>query len=192
VAVYQDFPSITGLSLVWFSKNINDSNNNTFTWDIPWALNWGTTPAPLVPGVMWSSGGTPVEVYPNTTGGINEMTVSYSNGDFISKDPLNNPDIPLGSMEAITDTSFTVQQAANMSIAVYMNGLPTFAMQGRPNGKYLFDTHPTYYVCVTDHKVGVAVTGSFVSSPTKVVFAGGSTSLEYNLDGTLTFNPVNS
>lgn len=187
VAIYQSYPNLDGgLPLVWVAKNINDTNTNTFSWEIDWALNWGTTPQPLVPGVLWSSGGTPITVEPDPSG-ANYVTVSYSNGDFESAGPLNNPNIPNGSMDVITDTSFTVKEAANMSVSVYMNGTPTFAMQGKPNGKYEFDTHPTYYLCTTDHKVGVAVSGEFVSSVTEVIFAEGVTSKSYILDETLNF-----
>lgn len=191
VAMYQVYPNLgNGLPLVWFAKNINDKNNNSFQWDVEWGLNWGTTLQPLVEGVLWESGGSMVSTEPNKTGGINQMTVSRSGGDFMTSGVIANTSIPPGSMQVLTDTSFTVPDALKMSIAVYMKGKPTFAMQGKPNGKYLFDTHPTYYVCVTDHKEGVAVSGTYVSSPTEVIFKGGSTSLNFTLDPTLTFKPM--
>nr|WP_294860765.1 hypothetical protein [uncultured Fluviicola sp.] len=187
IAIFQSYPNLDGgLPLIWAAKNINEGNNNTFSWEIDWALNWGTTPQPLVPGVLWTSGGTPISVEPDPSG-ANYMTVSYSNDDFESAGPFNNSAIPNGSMDVLTDSSFTVGEAANMSISVYMNGTPTFAMQGKPNGTYEFDTHPTYYLCTTDSKVGVAVSGEFLSKATPVVFAEGETSKSYILDGTLNF-----
>lgn len=190
IAVYQNYPNIEGYPLVWFAKNVNDSNNNTFSWEIDWELNWGTSNQTLVPGVMWNSGGTPQAVEPNSSGGNNMMDITYSNGDFESGAAYNNSDVPAGSMEIATDTSFTVSESEKMSVSVYMNNLPTFAMQGKPNGKYLFDTHPTYYICVTDSKTGVAVSGTFVTSPTEAEFSGGTTTLEFELSDTLQFKQV--
>jgi hypothetical protein len=53
VAVYQNYPDIEGHPLVGFAKNINNSNHNKFSWEIDWALNWGTSDQTLVPGVKW-------------------------------------------------------------------------------------------------------------------------------------------
>jgi len=86
-----------------------------------------------------------------------------------------------------TDASFTVDQSNAMSLAVYMNSLPAFAMQGEPNGNFLFDTHPTYWICTTESKQGVAVSGTFVSNPTQFEFANGVTSLNFTLTDTLQF-----
>jgi nitrous oxide reductase accessory protein NosL len=190
IAVYQNYPNIEGYPLVWFAKNVNNSNNNTFSWKIDWELNWGTSNQTLVPGVMWNSGGTPQAVEPNSSGGNNMMDITYSNGDFESGAVYNNTDIPKGSMEVATDTSFTVSESEKMSVSVYMDDQPTFAMQGKPNGKYLFDTHPTYYICVTDNKTGVAVSGTFVTSPTEAQFSEGTTALEFELSDTLQFKQV--
>jgi hypothetical protein len=193
IAIYQVYPSLSGgLPLVWITKNINYESNNTFSWNVDWALNWGTTAQVLKAGVMWQSGGTPRAVEPNKSGGKNRINVSYSNGDFTSSDAYNDSNIGAGSMDASTDSSFTVSQSKCMSISVYMNGTPTFAMQGKPNGTYQFDTHPSYYICVTDSKQGVAVDGNYVSSPTKVVFANGVTNLSYELTNTLDFVQVSA
>jgi hypothetical protein len=193
IAIYQVYPSLSGgLPLVWIAKNINNENDNDFSWSIDWALNWGTTPQVLKPGVMWSSGGTPRAVEPNKSGGKNKINVSYSNGDFASSDAYNDSNIDQGSMDVQTDSTFTVSQSKCMSISVYMHGTPTFSMQGKPNGTYQFDTHPSYYICVTDAKQGVAVDGNYVSSPTKVVFANGVTNLSYELNDTLDFVQVST
>lgn len=188
IAIYQSYPNLsTGLPLVWIAKNINNENTNSFSWSVDWALNWGTTKQVLKPGVMWESGGTPRAVEPNQSGGPNKVNVFYQNGDFASSDAYNEDSIPAGSMDVSTDKSFTVSDAAKMSISVYMNGTPTFAMQGKPNGTYQFDTHPTYYLCTTDSKQGVAVDGNFVSSIKEVVFKNGVTSLNFKLTETLDF-----
>jgi rhizosphere induced protein len=188
IAIYQVYPSLSGgLPLVWIVKNINNENTNTFSWEVDWALNWGTTAQVLKPGVMWESGGTPRAVEPNKTGGNNKIGVYYTNGDFASTNAYNDSSIQAGSMDVSTDQSFTVEDSLKMSISVYMNGSPTFAMQGKPNGLYQFDTHPTYYLCTTDSKQGVAVSGNFVSSVKEVVFENGITSLSYVLTETLEF-----
>jgi len=188
VAVYQNYPSLTGYGLVWFTQLIDNTNNHSYTWEIDWAVNWGTSSQPLVPGVQYTSGGQPVDMEPNSQTGINFVTLTYD-GDFTMKNPIHSDNVPSGSMQVKTDTSFTVQQSEKMSVAVYMNGSPTFAMQGRPNGTYNFDTHPTYWLCITDSKKGVAVDGNFVSSPTKVEFKDGVTSLAFELNNENQFIP---
>lgn len=191
IAVYQQYPDLVGgLPLVWFSKSVPDGNNTTFTWSIDWALNWGTTPQTLAPGVQWTSGGPLQNMDPTTTGGNNSMGITYSGSEF-QTEPLafNNPSVSSGDMLITTDTSFTVKQASLMSIAVYMNSLPAFAVQGEPNGKFLFQTHPTYWLCTTSANQGVAVSEEFVSSPTEFVFNPGITSLSYTLNAELQFLP---
>lgn len=61
---------------------------------------------------------------------------------------------------------------------------------GHPNGQTNFKTHPTYWLCTTDHKEGTAVSSTFVSSPKKVEFSDGITSLSYKLSDILEFVPV--
>ncbi|ATM95840.1 Uncharacterised protein [Yersinia frederiksenii] len=192
VAIYQTYPNlISGLPLVWLLQTINSGNTNTYNWSIDWALNWGTTEQPLAPGVKWSSGGPLQSMNPTASSGNNSMGVTYTNGQFQTK-PLayNNPEVASGSMLVTTDSTFTVTQSQAMSLAVYMNSLPAFAMQGKPNGNFLFDTHPTYWICTTDSKQGVAVSGTFVSSPTQFAFADGITSLNFKLNETLQFVPI--
>lgn len=191
IAIYQVYPNLAGgLPLVWITKNINNENDNTFFWSIDWALNWGTSQQVLAPGVEWESGGTPRLVEPNQAGGNNKVDLGYYDGDFESSNAFNDASIPAGSMDIATDRTFTVTESEKMSVAVYMDGKPTFAMQGRPNGLYQFDTHPTYYLCTTDSKEGVAVSGNFVSSVQEVVFSKGVTDLSYELNDTLDFVKV--
>ena len=191
IAIYQTYPNLLaagGLPLVWLTQNVNNGNTNTYNWSINWALNWGTSEEELAPGVLWSSGGPMQNMDPVSPGGNNAMGVTYSNSQFQTS-PLgyHNGLVSSGSMLVATDTTFTVAQSQKMSLAVYMNSLPTFAMQGKPNGNYEFDTHPTYWICTTDSKQGVAVSGTFVSSPTQFSFAAGVTSLKFELNETLQF-----
>ncbi|MDF7659248.1 hypothetical protein PUG81_09715 [Erwiniaceae bacterium L1_54_6] len=192
VAIYQTFPNlIAGLPLVWLLQTINDGNTNTYNWTIDWALNWGTSAQPIAPGVQWSSGGPIQNMNPTAAGGNNAMGVTYSNGQFQTQPTaFNKSSVASGSMLVTTDATFTVAQSKAMSLAVYMNSLPAFAMQGKPNGNFLFDTHPTYWICTTDSKQGVAVSGTYVSSPTQFSFADGVTSLNFELNETLQFVPV--
>ncbi|QQG27998.1 hypothetical protein JFY74_18350 [Pectobacterium carotovorum] len=189
IAIYQTYPNITnGLPLVWLRQTINDGNNNTYSWSVDWALNWGTSEKTLVPGVLWQSGGPIQNMNPTVPEGKNAIGVSYSDGQFQTSSLAHyNKDVSSGSMLISTDTSFTVTESKLMSVAVYMNALPTFAMQGKPNGNFLFDTHPIYWICCTDSNVGVAVQGTFVSSPTQFSFPDGVTSLNFTLDETLKF-----
>ncbi|MEX3816582.1 hypothetical protein AB3X96_41730 [Paraburkholderia sp. BR13439] len=192
VAIYQTYPNLkTGLPLVWLLQTINDGNTNTYHWTVDWALNWGTSDQPLTPGVEWCSGGPIQTMDPTTANGNNAMGVIYSNDQFKTS-PLafHDKKVPNGSMLVMTDTSFTVRESTNMSIAVYMNSLPAFAMPGKPNGKYIFDTHPTYWICTTEEKKGVAVSGTYVSNPKEVVFGDGINEIDFKLDETLQFVQV--
>jgi hypothetical protein len=192
VAIYQTYPNLEGgMPLVWIKKGINNGNENTFEWDISWALNWGTSEQQLQEGVLWESGGTPQDVEPNTFGGKNAMGVSYSNEDFKNSEAYNDPKLQQGSMLVTTDTSFTVIESQKLSISIYMDDKPVFAMQGKPNGTYKFDTHPVYWLCVTDHRENVVISGTLVTAPTEATFANGITDLEFELTETLEFKSLN-
>jgi len=188
VAIYQDYPSQSGFSLVWLLQQINVANQTTFNWEIDWALNWGTTDQQLVTGVEWSSAGPVQNMDPTGQSGNNAMGVVFSGTEFSTSPPAYHDEtVAPGVMQVKTDSSFNVAQSECMSLAVYMNSLPAFAMQGQPNGTFTFNTHPTYYICTTECKQSVAVDGTFVSNPTKVEFAAGVTTLNYVLDNELTF-----
>lgn len=59
-------------------------------------------------------------------------------------------------------------------------------MQGKPNGKYIITTKPTYYVAVTDSKEGTVISADYVSAPCVAEFKD-TTHLEGILDESLTF-----
>ncbi|MBC1225419.1 hypothetical protein GNF10_35060 [Nostoc sp. UCD121] len=192
IAIYQQYPDVVaGLPLVWILKNVNKGNDTTFSWSVTWALNWGTSDDVLAPGVKWKSGGPLQSMNPATQGGNNEMGITYSNGEFSTNpEAFNNSNVKPGDMLVTTDTSFTVADAKLMSIAAYMNGLPALAVQGKPNGKYNFHTHPQYWICTTDSDQSVAISDDFVTNPINVTFASGVTSLSYELNDELIFVPV--
>lgn len=190
VAVYQTYPGLPGgLPLVWFSKTIPDDVHDTFFWNIEWALSWGTTEDKLVVGVQWTSGEDPKDMDPHSVVGPNAMTITH-NEEFKITNVTENSKLPKGDLLVKTDKTFTVKDAEKMSIGVYMNKKPAFVVHGRPNGKVQFETHPTYWLCTTEHKEGVAVSSMFVSNPKKVVFPHGETSLSYTLNEILEFEPV--
>lgn len=125
---------------------------------------------------------------PNEAHGNNAMGITFAIDQFKTQPKAyNDSNVPQGDMLVTTDTSFTVPQANLMSIAVYMDKIPAFAVQGKPNGKYLFQTHPTYFICVTAEKQGVAVSSTYVSSPTEIVFKPRVTSLSFTLNDKLQF-----
>lgn len=75
-----------------------------------------------------------------------------------------------------------------MHVAVCMEGLPAFVMQGKPNGEYLITTKPTYYIAVTDKKVGTVVSGEFLSHSQVFEFPDGATEISGTLNEYLKFN----
>lgn len=174
VALYQKLPNVDGHPLVWFSKYIVNGNTDMFTWDIDWGLGWGTTSAPLKAGVTYQSHSTTQSVTPSP-GVTNGIKIGYSasksgtDGDF-TQSPMKVSDIGVGELKIDTTADFSDQQASNMCVAVYVQDKPVFAMQGRPNGNYLIDTHPVYYMAMTDAKESTAVSGTYISNPTKVEF----------------------
>lgn len=192
VAIYQTYPDIDGLPLVWLLQQIPDGNTNSLSWEINWALNWGTTPQQLIPGVQWTSGGPVQNMDPTGSSGNNAMGITFQNGQFVtSPTAFYDKTVQPGNMQVATDGSFTVKDSRAMSLAVYTNSLAAFVMAGQPNGTYLFETHPTYWICTTQHKQGVTVSGTFVTNPLEMQFTAGTTTLNYVLDDTLTFVPQN-
>lgn len=192
IAIYQDYPSLlAGMPLVWLAQTVNNGNNTTYTWDINWGINWGTTSQPLSAGVQWTSGGPFQAMDPLTAGGNNSMGLTYTNKQFkTTPTAYHQANVKPGCMAVSTDTSFTVAQSAPMSLAVYMNGTPAFVVPGQPNGTYLFETHPVYWICVTDYEAGTAISSEYLSNAVQLSFPVGVTSLNYQLNNVLNFVPA--
>jgi rhizosphere induced protein len=200
VAVFQVNSPSTGSPLVWLSQTISYEASHSFTWDITWGLGWGTTSQPLNTGVTYQSGAQ-TQVYPNQADGTNELSITYETGSFMSKIAYYNSNLTSGEMLISTDQTFTVAEASNMSVAVYMYGQPILVSQGAPNSQYEFNTDTIYYLTVTDYLKGSvlpffaqeSVLGSRevslrkISQPTRVEFAVGQTEAKYNLNVTLDF-----
>ncbi|WP_145543169.1 hypothetical protein [Yersinia frederiksenii] len=203
VAIFMsDGSSNSGFSLVWSLKTINDGGNYLFNWDqTTFGLGWGSSDRPIDVGVLFVSGQTPTAVFPNTAGGDNILPIQYKNGAFLSGEPYTNSSL-FNKLEIKTDTSFTVSNSLTMSVALYMGITPALVIQGMPNTDYYFDVpQMSYYLTVTDLALGAALpkpntqtsddlriqlTAS-MSTPTKIAFGPGDTSLEYVLSDTLTF-----
>jgi hypothetical protein len=202
VAVFQVNSPSTGNSLVWLSQLISNQNSYPFSWSIAWGLGWGSTLQPLNVGVTYQSEALKT-VQPNQASGVNELSITYEDGSFMSTtgSPYYNPNLKQGVMQIITDKTFTVAESCLMSVAVYMDNKPILASQGAPNSQYEFNTDTIYYLTVTDYPEG-SVLPAFdqasspgnsvillnkISQPTRVEFADGQTETKYNLTDTLDF-----
>ena len=198
VAVFQVNSPNTGSPLVWLSQLINNQCNYSFTWDTTWALGFGSTSTPLNTGVTYTSNYS-APVQPTQADGENALSITYPDSAFAGS-AYYNPSLDTGVMQIITDTSFTVTESLDMSVAVYMYGIPILASQGAPNSQYEFYSDTLYYLTVSDYPVG-SVLPSFepqqqadamcltnqMSSPTQFDFASGVTSLSYTLSDELEF-----
>jgi rhizosphere induced protein len=192
-------------SLVWMVNGANNGGGVSFSWDpTDFRLGWGSTPQPLSTNVLFTSGQPATAVFPATVGGYNVLPVLHNQYGFSSGNPYNKSSI-YNKLEIITDSSFTVSDANNMAVALYVEQYPALAMQGAPNTIYYFDTAQiSYYLTVTDFALGVAlpqmsnslnnrrfsVSGSSMSTPVKIAFGPGSTDLKYILNGNLNFLQV--
>lgn len=195
VAVFQVDDPASGWSLVWLAQTINNGNNYPFNWETNWGLSWGRTSQRLDTGVIYKSGQTVTEVQPNQVNGVTVLPITYKNQDFDSEKAYYDCELNLGVVHITTDTSFTVQESLNMSVAMYMDNKPILAAQGKPNTTYEFNTNVSYYLAVTDYQEGAAIPNRLLpklamSQPTKVQFPNGVTHVEYNLSDTLVFCPV--
>lgn len=189
-------------SLVWMVNGTNNGGGVSFSWDpTDFRLGWGSTPQPLDTNVLFTTGQPPVAVFPSTLGGYNVLPVQHNQYGFSSGNPYNKSSI-FNKLEITTDSSFTVSDAANMAVALYVEQYPALAMQGAPNTFYYFDVAQiSWYLTVTDFAQGVAlprmsnssnsrffsVSGSSMSTPVKIAFGSGSTDLKYMLNGNLNF-----
>lgn len=192
-------------SLVWMVNGANNAGGVSFSWDqTDFRLGWGSLPKPLDTTVLYSSGQPPIAVFPATVGGYNVLPVQHNQYGFSAGNPYNKSNI-YNKLEITTDSSFTVADASNMAVALYVEQFPALAMQGAPNTIYYFDVSQiSYYLTVTDFAQGVAlpqinnelnnrffsVSGSSMSTPVKIAFAPGSTDLKYILNGNLNFLPI--
>lgn len=173
VAVYQDFP-IRGYPLVWFSKYVVDKNTAIFSWNENWGLGWGTTEGYIADGVLFSMRG-PIQSVDPSIGALNGIRIGYNrapfgnDGDF-TQTPLSLGNLGSGELGIETTKEFTVVESKDMSVAVFSDNKPVFVMQGKPSGKYILKTHPTYYISITDLEESTTVSGEYVSNPTEVRF----------------------
>jgi len=201
VALFQVDDPESGFPLIWWSQKIPNGNNYTFTWDESWQVGFGSTSQPLKADVSYVSQNKQ-EVKPNEASGVNEIKITFEDESFKSSKPYYNDQISNGVIQIITDKSFTVEQALNMSVAVYMYNKPILASQGKPNSQYRFYTNTIYYLTVTDIPEGSVVFQSSTQSnssmrsvesqPTKVNFSDGNTCLKYKLNNLLVFAECDS
>lgn len=200
VAVFvADSSDNSGFSLVWWLHLINNNGNAKFEWDEnDYGLGWGNTSDPIDIGVQFTSGQDPTPVFPNVVDGKNVLPISYNSAGFFSGEPyLDNK--TFGKLEISTDSSFTVSNTLTMSVALYINKLPTIIMQGNPNMSYYFLIHKlSYYLVVTNFKQDTVLpTMGLLSSysafegsmgqPVKIAFGPEVKNLTYTLDSTLNF-----
>ncbi|ADU71594.1 hypothetical protein [Pantoea sp. At-9b] len=192
-------------SLVWRVRGTNNGGSVSFDWDqTAVSLGWGNTSQPLDVNVLYTSGQPAVAVYPSNIGGLNVLPVQYNNYGFFSGTPYAKSGI-YNQAEIITDSSFTVSDATNMSVALYMSEFPALALRGAPNTLYYFDmTQLSYYLTVTDFAQGVALpqmndplgsrrlatSGTSMSTPVKIAFDQANTELKYTLNSNLNFVKV--
>jgi hypothetical protein len=185
-AVYQTYPNVTGhgFPLVWFSRMLSNGQPATFNWRVNWSLGWGT-PGSLKPGVVYLPSQT-INVEP---GGTNEVTLSYVGGTYEFTNPRHDPSLSNSQLAIITDESIPV--TSDLAVSIGMSGKPTFALQPiAPNSKYVFETTPTYYLCITQGPVG-SVIDPYSVHPTKLTFPPGVYSLCYILNDVFQFIPCN-
>jgi hypothetical protein len=194
-----------GYSLVWSVMEIPDTGSSVLSWRKgAFGLGWGTSAAPLDYGLRYVSGQAPVGVDPLSAQGNNTLPIGY-NGGFEAGQPYRDRDPgPGNSVNLATDRSFTVGEAALMSVALYLEGSPALAMRGAPNTVYTFDLDRiAYYMTVTNAAAGVALRpppasmrllSAVVSEsvPVRLPFSAGASQLRYSLDDTLTFTPATS
>jgi hypothetical protein len=91
---------------------------------------------------------------------------------------LTDANIAEGQL-GVKTTSFTLDQANCMEIAVCMDGIPAYVMPCFPNVKYSITAAPEYYIVVTDLEQGTTLPSSveprldfFISSPVRIQFSG--------------------
>lgn len=189
-------------SLVWRVKGTNNGADVSFNWDQnDVGLGWGNTSQPLDVNTLYTSGQPPVTVYPANVGGLNVLPVQHNSYGFFSGTPYVKSGM-YNQLEIATDSSFTVSDATNMSVALYIDEYPALALQGAPNTFYYFDmTRLAYYLTVTNFTQGVALpqmndlstarrfadAGTSMSAPVKIAFDAAQTDLKYILNSNLNF-----
>lgn len=192
-----------GYPLVWSAREIPDTGSAAFAWSSgAFGLGWGTSAAPLDYGLQYATGQAPVAVDPLAAQGNNTLPIGYDGG-FTAGRAYREPGLG-NRVNIATDRAFTVGDAALMSVALYLEGLPALAMRGAPNTVYTFDLDRiVYYLTVTNAAAGVALRpapaparllSAVVSEsvPVRLPFDTGAKQLRYTLDGTLTFSPATS
>lgn len=156
--VLADASGGSDFSLVWFVKGSNNGSHVVFSWDPTlFSLGWGITPKPLDVGVLFSSLSPAISVFPDIAGGVNVLPVLHNKYGFYTGTPYVKKSL-FNKLEVITDRSFTVSDARDMSVVLYIDKRPALAVQGAPNTIYNYDiSQLRYYLTVTDYAESVAI-----------------------------------
>lgn len=187
VALYQQYPGQSGSSLIWVSEKVSDGGKGQFSWGIDWGLTWGKTERQIAPGVYFEAGGALRKVKPLSYE-KNSCTIDFKDGSFMISEADINSGLEDGQLQVTTTGAFKVSDSKLMQIAVCVGEKPVFVMNGQPSATFTFSTTPTYYICITDRKVGTVVSGTMITNPTEIVFKSPGT-LEYDLTDNNKFVP---
>eukprot|EP01084_Bolivina_argentea_P255188 429135_1 len=192
VALYQTDPTHQFKPLVWKQAGIANGGKGVYMWEVQWGLSWGESTAPLADGVQFIGKGRVINLDPSSKQN-NAVKITYdSNNKVWNVAAAENDALANGYLGAKTDTSFSIPEAKakNFCIDVTMQGEPVLAISGQPNAEYTFETHPKYWLAITQEKVGFAVTGTATGVATEVTFDNGVYNAEMFIDIDGVIKPV--
>ena len=207
--VLADSSNNGGFPLICLCSDIPDGVSHLFDCgNSNYGLGWGTTLEPIKHGVSYvNQQCNAADPDGNNAIAITYVRNAYADGSFTAGTAYHDGGLDDGQLAIVTDSSFTVQQAEQTAVALYVETnvetIPAIAMPATPNTHFYFDVgNLTYYMLVTSAPAGVALSETMllnqadssreaisVSSPTPISFGPGSTDLFFELSATLTFIP---
>ena len=189
IAIYADYPELSSSAdsygVIFRSIPITPLGNNQLVWDLEWEIQWATSNEVLAPGTFFSQSGQkhPLLDEPQD---INSYKMRKTEFGFEIYDGTKKAGLPETDFELSSNGSWDQNPDTKTNICVLVGGSKCFALKAQPSTLTTFNTHPTYFICITDEKTGTVVSSSSVTIPTKVVF-GDKTNLQFTLTKQNTF-----
>lgn len=190
-------------SLLWQNACVGAGDSTTFAWDSAgFQLGWGSTGGRLAEGVLHACGGITTALAPRTAHGANSVRLAHASSGFQLGSPWYDPG-QAGAAAIVSDTSFTVTQAAGTSVTLYLDAVAALAVHCAPNTTHNFALAGlVYYLTVTNAAQGMVLpqrTGAHsapsavqastsISTPYEIRLGDGPAALTVLLDPTLTFH----
>jgi hypothetical protein len=173
-------PRETSYSVIMFAQQIDTTNHYKYSWSPNWGIGWNISKSPLNVGAQFIAGQyPPVSVTPDL-GTDNGINLNYD-GDFKAS-AAQFPHLRNGQLQILTSDEFTTLESENLSVTLYISGIPVIVRYGLPNQQYVFlsdDIDVKYYVAATYAETGAVIDAKVLKQKYQIPFTKQNNSISY-------------